>query len=150
MKSEWFRDALADLPPSSSKITLAATPRNQPLPEDQPAATASSNARRDHRAEVGNFSIKAEGDFGTTEVCTCLIDIASHTTQKLIILFSSIIPMTRKSWIASTAIPKCPTGELIPFHSKGICVRTDNTCAATIHLISRYSVAHSTSQSRYA
>lgn len=42
MKSEWFRDALADLPPSSSKITLTATPRNQPLPEDQPAATASS------------------------------------------------------------------------------------------------------------
>ncbi|KAK1925153.1 Rad1/Rec1/Rad17 [Papiliotrema laurentii] len=68
MKSEWFRDALADLPPTSSRITLTATPRHQPAPPDVAQATASSNARRTHRADVGNFSIKAIGDFGSVEL----------------------------------------------------------------------------------
>ncbi|ORY30003.1 Rad1/Rec1/Rad17 [Naematelia encephala] len=68
MKSEWFRDALLDLPPSSTRITLVATPRDQPVPPEQPNATGSSNARHKQRADVGNFSIQAEGDFGKTEL----------------------------------------------------------------------------------
>jgi hypothetical protein len=51
-QSEWFRDALMDLPPTCTKITL----------------TGSSNQRRYHRADVGGFSITAKGDFGQTDV----------------------------------------------------------------------------------
>ncbi|WVR05449.1 hypothetical protein IAU60_002465 [Kwoniella sp. DSM 27419] len=68
MKSEWFRDALSDLPPSSTRITLVATPPRAPAPPDQPNATISSNGRHRHRAEVGQFRIEAEGDFGKTEL----------------------------------------------------------------------------------
>ncbi|KAK8869534.1 hypothetical protein IAR55_000100 [Kwoniella newhampshirensis] len=68
MKSEWFRDALLDLPPSSTRITLLATPPRESIPPQQPDATISSNGRHRHRAEVGQFSIQAEGDFGMTEL----------------------------------------------------------------------------------
>ncbi|WVW82758.1 hypothetical protein I302_104769 [Kwoniella bestiolae CBS 10118] len=68
MKSEWLRDALFDLPPSCTRITLIATPPKAPIPPEQPGATFSSNGRRGHRAEVGQFKILAEGDFGITEL----------------------------------------------------------------------------------
>ncbi|WWD16204.1 hypothetical protein CI109_100630 [Kwoniella shandongensis] len=68
MKSEWFRDALLDLPPSSTRITLLATPPKESVPPHQPDATISSNGRHRHRAEVGQFSIQSEGDFGMTEL----------------------------------------------------------------------------------
>ncbi|WRT67436.1 uncharacterized protein IL334_004407 [Kwoniella shivajii] len=68
MKSEWFRDALFDLPPSCTRITLLATPPKEPVPQVQPEATISSNGRHRHRAEVGQFKILAEGDFGITEL----------------------------------------------------------------------------------
>ncbi|WVQ99013.1 hypothetical protein IAU59_006145 [Kwoniella sp. CBS 9459] len=68
MKSEWFRDALLDLPISSTRITLISTPPHEALPPDQPGATISSNGRHRHRAEVGQFRIEAEGDFGKTEL----------------------------------------------------------------------------------
>jgi hypothetical protein len=67
-QSEWFRDALSDLPPTSTKITLRATPASEPDFQGAPDATASSNARNKHRANVGQFQIQAKGDFGTTEV----------------------------------------------------------------------------------
>ncbi|ORX33853.1 Rad1/Rec1/Rad17 [Kockovaella imperatae] len=68
MKSEWFRDALADLPPTSQRITLTATPRDRPRPDDELGATMNSNDRRSQRADVGSFAIKAIGDFGSTEL----------------------------------------------------------------------------------
>ncbi|WVF71893.1 hypothetical protein IAT40_006703 [Kwoniella sp. CBS 6097] len=68
MKSEWFRDALLDLPISSTRITLISTPPKEAPPTEQPGATISSNGRYRHRAEVGQFRIEAEGDFGKTEL----------------------------------------------------------------------------------
>ncbi|WWC89735.1 uncharacterized protein L201_004660 [Kwoniella dendrophila CBS 6074] len=68
MKSEWFRDALFDLPPSCTRITLLANPPKEAMPQHEPNATISSNGRHRHRAEVGQFKIIAEGDFGTTEL----------------------------------------------------------------------------------
>ncbi|OCF40635.1 hypothetical protein I317_05567 [Kwoniella heveanensis CBS 569] len=68
MKSEWFRDALLDLPISSTRITLISTPPKAAPPPEQPGATISSNGRYRHRAEVGQFKIEAEGDFGKTEL----------------------------------------------------------------------------------
>ncbi|WWC69155.1 uncharacterized protein I206_103091 [Kwoniella pini CBS 10737] len=68
MKSEWFRNALFDLPPSCTRITLLATPPKQAHPPKEPTATISSEGRHNHRAEVGQFKILAEGDFGITEL----------------------------------------------------------------------------------
>ncbi|KAI9637818.1 putative DNA repair protein Rad1 [Dioszegia hungarica] len=68
MKSELFRDALLDLPPSSTKITLTATPPRVALPDHLANATSSSNLRRAHKADVGNLGIKAQGDFGETQL----------------------------------------------------------------------------------
>lgn len=67
-QSEWFRDALLDLPPSSAKITLLATPKDSALPSLTSGVTSSSVQRRQNRAKVGSFSVLAEGDFGHTEV----------------------------------------------------------------------------------
>ncbi|RSH93832.1 ssDNA endodeoxyribonuclease [Saitozyma podzolica] len=69
MKSEWFRDALLDLPPTSTRITLVATPATNDVDQIQGgSATVSSNNRRANRTKVGSFSIQAEGDFGSTEL----------------------------------------------------------------------------------
>ncbi|GFZ45867.1 hypothetical protein JCM24511_03599 [Saitozyma sp. JCM 24511] len=70
MKSEWFRDALLDLPPTSTRITLVATPATNDAPDQAQggSATVSSNNRRANRTKVGSFSIQAEGDFGSTEL----------------------------------------------------------------------------------
>ncbi|KAK6903248.1 hypothetical protein L486_06710 [Kwoniella mangroviensis CBS 10435] len=68
MKSEWLRDALFDLPPSCTRITLLAHPPKEPIPPREPNATVSSIGRRERRAEVGQFTILAEGDFGMTEL----------------------------------------------------------------------------------
>lgn len=70
VQSEWFRDALLDLPPTSTRITLVATPATNDAPDQAQggSATVSSNNRRANRTKVGSFSIQAEGDFGSTEV----------------------------------------------------------------------------------
>ncbi|EIW66309.1 hypothetical protein TREMEDRAFT_70218 [Tremella mesenterica DSM 1558] len=68
MKSGWFRQALADLPPSCKKVTFTATPRDSDVPPPVMDATGSSNDRRTQRARKGNFSILAEGDLGKTEL----------------------------------------------------------------------------------
>jgi cell cycle checkpoint protein len=70
VQSEWFRDALLDLPPTSTRITLVATPATNDVPDQGQggSATVSSNNRRANRTKVGSFSIQAEGDFGSTEV----------------------------------------------------------------------------------
>ncbi|WVQ78448.1 hypothetical protein IAT38_000534 [Cryptococcus sp. DSM 104549] len=70
MKSEWFRDALQDLPTSCSRITLIATPPRSGSPGGARAGNgdmASQHAQRRPR-EVGQFSIHAEGDFGSVEL----------------------------------------------------------------------------------
>ena len=67
-QSEWFRDALMDLPPTCTKITLTAMPADTTHPPELLEATGSSNQRRYHRADVGGFSITAKGDFGQTDV----------------------------------------------------------------------------------
>jgi len=67
-QSEWFRDALMDLPPTCTKITLTAMPADTTHPAELLEATGSSNQRRYHRADVGGFSITAKGDFGQTDV----------------------------------------------------------------------------------
>lgn len=67
-QSEWFRDALLDLPPTSTSITLTATPAKTERAAYVAQATGSSNMRRSHRADVGNFGIKAIGTFGQTQV----------------------------------------------------------------------------------
>jgi cell cycle checkpoint protein len=72
-QSEWFRDALMDLPPTCTKITLTAIPPDTTHPPELLEATGSSNQRRYHRADVGGFSITAKGDFGQTEVSSHLL-----------------------------------------------------------------------------
>ncbi|KIR59745.1 cell cycle checkpoint protein [Cryptococcus bacillisporus CA1873] len=84
MRSDWFRDALLDLPPSSSRITLSAIPprargrgrghgsgsgNDSPEPERDADVTANSTIRTGRRiGEMGQFSIQAEGDFGSVEL----------------------------------------------------------------------------------
>lgn len=84
MRSDWFRDALLDLPPSSSRITLSAIPprdrgrgrghgsgsgNDSPEPERNADVTANSTIRTGRRiGEMGQFSIQAEGDFGSVEL----------------------------------------------------------------------------------
>lgn len=84
MRSDWFRDALLDLPPSSSRITLSAIPprargrgrghgsgsgNDSPEPERDADVTANSTIRTGRGiGEMGQFSIQAEGDFGSVEL----------------------------------------------------------------------------------
>ncbi|KGB79583.2 cell cycle checkpoint protein [Cryptococcus deuterogattii R265] len=84
MRSDWFRDALLDLPPSSSRITLSAIPprargrgrghgsgsgNDSPEPEMDADVMANSMIRTGIRiGEMGQFSIQAEGDFGSVEL----------------------------------------------------------------------------------
>lgn len=58
MRSEWFRDALVDLPPSCTRVTL----RAQPKPDADTNVTTGTG-----RAREGSFSLYAEGDFGTVQ-----------------------------------------------------------------------------------
>lgn len=61
-QSEWFRDALLDLPPSCTRVTLGVKPNNH-----------------DDRRRGGRFSMYAEGDFGTVQVSWWTTSVAAHT-----------------------------------------------------------------------
>ncbi|AAW41976.2 expressed protein [Cryptococcus deneoformans JEC21] len=81
MRSDWLRDALLDLPPSSSRITLSAIPPrahgrghdgdggNDSPEREMNADVTTSTIRTGRRIdEMGQFSIQAEGDFGSVEL----------------------------------------------------------------------------------
>ncbi|OXC65828.1 hypothetical protein AYX13_05204 [Cryptococcus neoformans] len=83
MRSDWLRDALLDLPPSSSRITLSAIPphdrgrgrshggggdNDSPEPEVNADVTTSTIRTGRRIDEMGQFSIQAEGDFGSVEL----------------------------------------------------------------------------------
>ncbi|KAK4688112.1 cell cycle checkpoint protein, partial [Tremellales sp. Uapishka_1] len=68
MNSQWLRDALLDLPPSCSRITLLASPADTDEMGNIARATASSEKRHQQRSDLGTFSIRAAGDFGQTEL----------------------------------------------------------------------------------
>lgn len=81
MRSDWLRDALLDLPPSSSRITLSAIPPrahgrghdgdggNDSPEREMNADVTTSTIRTGRRIdEIGQFSIQAEGDFGSVEL----------------------------------------------------------------------------------
>ena len=91
-QSEWFRDALMDLPPTCTKITLTAMPADTTHPPELLEATGSSNQRRYHRADVGGFSITAQGDFGQTDVSS----LPGSGIQRTKLMFSWITQMTER------------------------------------------------------
>lgn len=77
MRSNWFREAIGEIDPSCSSITIHAGPgltEQQRLIEEQRDSEMSRTGGRQSdtrkaRERTGIFRIVAEGDFGTTEVC---------------------------------------------------------------------------------
>ncbi|WVO14178.1 hypothetical protein L204_101809 [Cryptococcus depauperatus] len=65
MRSEDLLSALADLPPSSRRITLVAIPpKDSRLTSDQ----VDEGLQKRQRDELGQLTIQAEGDFGSVEL----------------------------------------------------------------------------------
>ncbi|KAJ9125626.1 hypothetical protein QFC22_000588 [Naganishia vaughanmartiniae] len=74
MKSTWLQEALADLDPSCSKITITIAPPNE-LPDGDPLNNDTTDAYRvqrrkklSAREKAGIFRLEAVGNFGQTEL----------------------------------------------------------------------------------